>query len=221
MNSLTRIGPTFALLACVALSQGALAQSGDFDTELHAIQQQWAEANYASASDKAREQSLQSLAERADAFAQHFPGRAEALVWQGIVLSTYAGAKGGLGALGLARDARDKLQAALKLDPEVLDGSAYTSLGTLYYKVPGFPLGFGNDAQAGDYLRKALSVNPDGIDQNYFYGEYLYELGDYVKAERYLQKALAAPPRPDRQLADEGRRREINALMERVHRKMG
>ena len=72
------------------------------------------------------------------------------------MLSTWAGAKGGLGALSLAKRARQPLEAALKLDPAALDGSAYTSLGTLYSKVPGFPAGFGDDDKAEQLLKSAL-----------------------------------------------------------------
>ncbi len=39
------------------------------------------------------------------------------------------------------KEARASLEAALKIAPEALDGSAYTSLGSLYYQVPGWPLG--------------------------------------------------------------------------------
>ena len=42
---------------------------------------------------------------------QEYPGRAEPLIWHGIILSSLAGAKGGLGALGLAKEARDQLLA--------------------------------------------------------------------------------------------------------------
>ena len=38
---------------------------------------------------------------------KQYPGRAEPLVWKAIVLSTHAGAKGGLGALSMVREARD------------------------------------------------------------------------------------------------------------------
>jgi tetratricopeptide (TPR) repeat protein len=179
--------------------------------ELSAIQQAWAQASYRTPDAAARKQAFATLATRAAALSKAYPGQAEPLVWEGIVLSTYAGAKGGLGALGLAKQAREKLQAAIKIDPGTLEGSAYTSLGTLYHKVPGFPLGFGDDARAKDLLQHALQLNPAGIDPNYFYGELLFDKGDYAQAVRHLEKALAAPPRPNRQLADEGRRREITA----------
>ena len=169
----------------------------------------------------AKKRLLESLAARTEAFAHKYPGRAEPLVWEGIVLSTYAGAKGGLGALSLAKKSRDCLLEAVKVDPQALDGSAYTSLGALYYKVPGWPVGFGDRDKAAEYLRKALAMNPDGIDPNYFLGELMYEKGDYAQAIQFLQKALAAPPRPDRPLADSGRRGEIEALMGKVRAKQG
>lgn len=198
----------------------AVAAPADFDAELAAIQQDWAVANYkTSGSDQKR--AFEALAQRAAAFSKANPGRAEPLVWEGIVLSTYAGAKGGLGALGLAKQSRARLEAAMKIDPKALDGSAYTSLGTLYFKVPGFPLGFGNHDEARRLLREALAINPEGIDPNYFYGELLFEEGEFAEALRYLEKALAASPRPQRQLADEGRRREIAALMARAKAKLG
>ena len=143
----------------------------------------------------ARRSSPESFEGRAEAFAKAHPERAEPLVWVGIVQSSHAGAKGGLGALGLAKKARASLESALARDPQVLGGSAYTSLGTLYYKVPGFPLGFGNKDKAQELLRKALSVNPDGIDPNYFYAEYLYKQGRYAESMQYLEQATKAAPR--------------------------
>lgn len=94
-----------------------------------------------------------------------------------------------------------------------MGGSAYTSLGSLYYQVPGWPLGFGNDDKAREMLRKGLAVNPDGIDANYFYGHFLLEQGEYADAVPVLEKALAAPARPGRELADQGRRSEIEQAL--------
>ena len=48
-----------------------------------------------------------------------------------------------MGALGLVKRARADFEAAIKLDAGALDGAAYTSLGALYYQVPGWPVGFG------------------------------------------------------------------------------
>ena len=132
-----------------------------FDAELLSIQQAWAKVNYESPAGDARVQAFDALEKRAEAFTHQHPSRAEALIWEGIIESSYAGAKGGLGALGLCKEARGNLEAALKLDPNALDGSAYTSLGTLYYKVPGFPIGFGDDKKAGYAAAAGPQAEPE------------------------------------------------------------
>jgi len=213
------------LLAATSLlvfgaSQAAPASDPAFDAQLLSIQQAWAKVNYDTPAGDAREQAFDALEKRAETFTKQHPGRAEALIWEGIIESSYAGAKGGLGALGLAKEARGNLEAALKIDPGALDGSAYTSLGTLYYKVPGFPLGFGDHDKARKMLRQALELNPNGIDPNYFYGEFLYQEGKYAESLQYLDKAAKAPGRPGRERADQGRRAEIAALTAKVKAKM-
>ena len=216
-----RILITFVASGAAILLASAIEAAPDagFDAELAAVQQAWAIANYENNGDS-RERALKSLEVTASDLAARNPGRAEALIWKGIVESTHADAKGGLGALSLARKARASLEAALELDPTSLEGSAYTSLGTLYYKVPGFPIGFGDRDKAEELLHKALEINPEGIDPNFFYGELQYERGNYAEALHSLDKASRAAPRPGRELADRGRRQEIAALTDKVRGKM-
>ena len=185
----------------------------DMQAELAQIQQRWAQIQYQLPDDD-KEKAFEALAKEAETFVADYPGRAEPLIWQGIVLSTYAGAKGGLGALGLVKEARASLESALKIDPEALDGSAYTSLGSLYYQVPGWPLGFGDDEMARKYLQKSLAINPEGIDANYFFGDFLAEQDEPQRARVYLEKVLAAPARPGREVADDGRRAEARARLD-------
>jgi tetratricopeptide (TPR) repeat protein len=208
-----------AVLAVFAVRASA-ADGAAFDDELLSIQQTWARVNYETPAGDARVQAFEQLEKRAEKFVQQHPGRAEALIWEAIIESSYAGAKGGLGALGLCKEARGNLEAAMKIDPRALDGSAYTSLGTLYYKVPGFPLGFGDADKARKLLQKALELNPRGIDPNYFYAEYLYEQGEYAQAMQHLERAAKASPRPGRELADKGRRAEVAALAAKVQQKL-
>jgi tetratricopeptide (TPR) repeat protein len=213
------------LVCCVTLlaTLTAVAAAPDpaFDAELLSIQQAWAKANYETPAGDARKEAFDVLAKRAEAFTKQHPGRAEALIWEGIIESSYAGAKGGLGALGLAKEARSNLEAALKIDPAALNGSAYTSLGTLYYRVPGFPVGFGDHDKARKLLQEALKINPNGIDPNYFYADFLVKEGEYAAALPYLEKAAKAPARPGREVADKGRRAEIDALMATAKAKAG
>ncbi len=212
------------VFVCASLLAGPLlaATPADpaFDAALLSIQQAWARVNYETPAGDERAKAFEALEKRAENFTHENPARPEALIWEGIIESSYAGAKGGLGALSLCKEARGNLEAALKLDPNALDGSAYTSLGALYYKVPGFPVGFGDDEKAGKLLQKALKLNPNGIDSNYFYAEYLFEEGRYAESLQYLGRAGKAAPRPGREVADKGRRGEIAALTVKVKAKM-
>ncbi len=176
------------------------------------LQQQWEVAKYQT-TEKDREKAFKVLVKEAKSREQQHPDNAEVLVWEAIILSTYAGEKGGLGALSLVKKAKALLEKAEKIDANVLDGSIYTSLGSLYYQVPGWPPGFGDDDKAHDYLKKALALNPEGIDPNYFYGDFMLEEGEYQKAVDAFEKALTAPSRPDRPIADAGRKKEINIAL--------
>lgn len=207
MNTTLRNLPL--MLLSLLISQQGFAIGATAQT----LQKQWAVVKYQTEEDDKREKAMEQLAEKARHAAEAHPQNAEVLVWSAIVISSYAGEKGGLGALSLVEESKALLEKAEALQPDVLNGSVYTSLGSLYYQVPGWPLGFGDDDKAEAYLKKALALNPDGIDANFFWGDYLIEEGRYAEAVKALQKALAAPARPGREIADAGRREEIKAKL--------
>ena len=183
------------------------------------LQHDWAIANYELSGDDQVE-AFEGLIDRADAAATAHPESADVLIWNGIIKSSFAGVKGGLGALSMVKAAKKSLEAAMKVDASALDGSAYTSLGALYYQVPGWPVGFGSDKKAVQLLRKGLEINPDGIDSNYFYADYLLQKKQYEQAEKYLLKAQNAAPRPNRPIADSGRQQEIVAALSTAREKL-
>lgn len=183
------------------------------EDEVKGLQTEWEQIKYQRPAGE-QEKAFETLTKSADAVRAKYAGRAEPQIWYGIIAASYAGARGGLGALSVVKEARKALEEALAIDAKALDGSAYTSLGSLYYQVPGWPIGFGDKDKAHELLQKALALNPDGIDPNYFMGDFLYRKGDYEGARRALEKALKAPPRPERPLADAGRRKEIESLLE-------
>lgn len=201
-----------AVLACAGLASAA---TQPVPADVVRIRDRWAEVNYQLPKAQ-RAAAFEALAAQAAQVRQARPDDAAALIWEGIVLSSWAGEKGGMGALSLVKQAKSDFETALKRDPAALEGSAYTSLGALYYQVPGWPIGFGNDDTARQMLRKGLEINPNGIDANYFYGDFLRDQKDWAGAQAALNKALAAPDRPDRKLADEGRRQEIAAKLAQV-----
>lgn len=207
-----------SLLLALA-SQSSLALSAAGVESLRQIQTRWAEINYQLPVAQ-REAAFATLAGEAEQAVAGEPQAAELHIWHGIVLSTWAGAKGGLGALGLVKQAKAELEQALELDPGALDGSAYTSLASLYYQVPGWPIGFGDHERAAALFRQALALNPQGIDPNYFHGDFLLRQKRYGEARAALERALAAAPRPGRELADAGRRDEARALLAKVKEKL-
>jgi tetratricopeptide (TPR) repeat protein len=179
------------------------------------VRDRWAQINYQVPKNQ-REAAFEDLARQAEKTRQAHAREADALIWEGIVLSSLAGEKGGVGALGLVKRARADFEAAIKINPNALDGAAYTSLGALFYQVPGWPLGFGDDDTARTLLQKGLAVDPNGIDANYFYADFLRDQKDWAGARAAYQKALAAPARPGREVADAGRRHEAEARLKEV-----
>lgn len=209
---------TILLLAtCLSLlSQQARADS--ITDAVAELQHGWAKAYYR-VPEAQKEDAFKTLSAKAHQVSLANPGRVEPIIWEAIILSSDAKFSGGLGALSKAKEARALLLQAEKEKPDALDGSVYTSLGSLYYKVPGWPIGFGDSKKARQYLEKAIKLNPAGIDANFFYGDFLQEQGEYAKAAEYLHKALKAPPRPGREDADEGRRAEVLQLLEKVKKR--
>jgi tetratricopeptide (TPR) repeat protein len=193
----------------------ALAPADAAATAVADLQTRWAQIKYG-LPEKDRPAAFEALGKTADAAVAAHPGDARILIWRGIVLASWGGAKGGLGALSLVRRAKADFEAALAIDPAALAGSAHTSLGSLYYQVPGWPVGFGDHDKAREHLQAGLKLNPDGIDSNYFWGDYLREDGDKTAAIAAFEKALQAAPRAGRESADAGRRAEINAALEQV-----
>ncbi|MGN7438749.1 MAG: tetratricopeptide repeat protein [Alcanivorax sp.] len=186
------------------------------EQDISVLQTEWARIKY-ELSDKERQlNAIHSLEEKAAKITAKYAGNAEPKIWEGIIISTDAGISGGLSALGKVKTAKKLFESALKINPKALDGSAYTSLGSLYYQVPSWPIGFGDDEKAEEYLKKALKMNPNGIDPNYFYGDFLAQDGREKEARVYLERALQAADRPSRPLADAGRRQEIKAALAKL-----
>jgi len=195
-----------------------LVHTGLYAASLAEFQSDWAIANYRLSGEAQIARFEQLDAKMAETMVAT-PKDPNLLIWQGIIKSTFAGKVSGFKALGLVKAARKSLEKAIAIEDHALNGSAYTSLGALYYQVPGWPIAFGSDKKARINLEKALAINPDGIDSNYFYADFLYQNGELAAAKTALVKAMSAPDRPGRDLADTGRREEIKILMAKIEAK--
>ncbi len=216
-NLLLSIIASFWLMAGVSvLADDAL------DPAIVELQHEWAKANYNTPANT-QEAAFKALSAKASEVADTSPNQAEAKIWHAIILSGYAKVISGwakLNALKLVDQSKTLLLESIALNPNALHGSAYTSLGSLYYKVPVWPISFGDKDKAKEYLEKSLEMNPKGIDSNYFYADFLYEQGRYARAVEYYERAIAAPARPGREDADQGRRKEAKEGLLKAKQKL-
>ncbi|QQG36864.1 MAG: hypothetical protein HYS17_03570 [Micavibrio aeruginosavorus] len=197
----------------------AARQDDTLSEQIGALQDEWARIKYQVPEEETQLQAIKALEGKAAQLSSSYPDRAEPKIWEAIILSTDAGIAKGMSALPKVEKAKGLLEQAEKIDSRALDGSAHTSLGSLYYQVPGWPVGFGDDELAEKHLQMALQINPHGIDPNFFYGDFLLQDRRYEEAKAYLEKALLAPDRPGRALADAGRRQEIKAALAKIAEK--
>ncbi|MEY4920965.1 MAG: hypothetical protein RLZZ564_493 [Pseudomonadota bacterium] len=189
------------------------------DEDVFQLKKTWEQLKYKTLLSE-QEKGFESLLAQSEKVTAQYPDKAEPLVWQGIIEGTFAGVRNGirgqLAALSLVKDAKQHFEQAIKIDPNGSDGSAFTSLGSLYYQVPPWPIAYGDNEIAREMLSRGLALNPDGIDANYFYGEFLFKRGQLNKATEVLKKGLLASPREGREVADEGRKKEINDLLKKI-----
>jgi tetratricopeptide (TPR) repeat protein len=212
--------PVAALAAFAAMTRLASADPSPMNGELRSVERNWGRIVFQMQNSDEQEKQLDSLARVAEKIAADYPDRAEPLIWEAIITSSEAKYAGVFSALGLAKRARDLFEKAGRIDYQALDGAVPTSLGALYYIVPGFPLGFGDDDKARQYLEQGVRISPDGLDSNFYYGDFLFHEGKYAKAAAVLKHALSAPVDPDRPIWDAGRRAEIRALLAKVDEKL-
>ena len=189
------------------------------DEDVFQLKKTWEQLKYKTPLSE-QEKGFEALLVQSEKVTAQYPDKAEPLVWQGIIEGTFAGVRNGirgqLAALSLVKDAKQHFEQAIKIDARGSNGSAFTSLGSLYYQVPPWPIAYGDNDLAREMLVKGLEINPDGFDANYFYGEFLFKRGELNKATEALKKGLLASPREGREVADEGRKKEINDLLKKI-----
>lgn len=217
--TIRRFPALFATILLAVAAAPVTAAESSFAAELAALQHEFDRASFQTTEKHARKAAFQALVEHATGLSARYRDHAEAVAWEGIVLSAFAGEVGAMSAMKYAKAARTALLEAERRQPECLEGGVLASLGALYSKVPGGFIGFGDDDLAAEYFAKAIAVDPDNIDSNFFYGEFLIDQGNYAEAVLVLNRALSAPAVAARPVFDNGRRREIKELLETAQRK--
>lgn len=209
-----------ALLMLVLLAAGltsALAAAPPPDAvarEARELQRTWTEIFYLAPRHE-HLQKYQALLPKVRALKAQYPGRAEPLIVEAIVLCTTSAADLGLDTLELLEESRRLLQKAIDIQPSALDGAAFVTLGNLYRRLPGWPVLYGDKELARRTFETGLRLFPNGIDTNYFYGDFLLEAGETEKAKPYLEHASQLAPRPTLKVSDQRLHEEsLRALSE-------
>ena len=192
-----------------------LATALAWEGEVAGLERRWEQITTQQAEGD-RRSALKSLSERAERLVEANPDVAQPLIWYGIIEASHARERSGLGALSSARAARDALERAVEIDPQGGNGSAYVTLGALYDRAPGRPVGFGNSDTAERMFQQALEIRPDGIDVNFYYAAYLAEEGRQAEAREHAQRAVDGSVREGREASDEALREEARALLGRL-----
>ncbi|MDQ6970390.1 MAG: hypothetical protein Q9M16_07770 [Mariprofundus sp.] len=214
---------TISIIAGLIISTLAIitsAQAADTGLELA---QRWDIIKYQTADQDARIAAYEKLITDAKAAAQADSDNPAPKVWAAITLATLGGEVGAMGgALSKVTEAKELLEAALKQHPNLeLETSIHTTLGSLYYQVPGWPIGFGDEDKAVEHLEKALKLDPTSLGANFWMGSYLWEeTSQREEAGRYFIKAIAAPARAGRAMADKGRKADAAELLAAVEKKL-
>jgi tetratricopeptide (TPR) repeat protein len=209
----------FIVAAFGASSWATVSDTPAMDADLLHLSEEWARIKYLETDKNQQLEQIDRLSSRAAGIARQYPGRAEPLLWEGIVTSEEAAMAHLLDRMGYAKAARKLFEQAQAIDPTADNGGVQLSLGVIYYRVPGFPIGFGNDTKGRQYLEKALAMDPNGLDTAYFYGDFLIKEGEFQKAQAVLVHGLAAPVTADRPIWDKGRRGEIEALLAKIDKR--
>ena len=176
-------------------------QASELTNVIAHLESDWASAYYQTDETRQR-QTYPLLLEKAAELTRHYPNAAEPKIWQATIIATNATFQSSFSALSSLESAKILLEQAIAQNPNALDGAAYVTLGTLYYMVPGWPVSFGDNQLAEQMLKASLKINPNGIDANYFYADYLLQQDRSAEAEEYLHKAIQAPLRKQQIFAD-------------------
>lgn len=205
-------------MAVVAGPAGAADALG---TGLARIESGWAEANFGSGEPAGKLAAIDRLLAATAELERAHPGRAEPIVWRGVLMTTRAGIVRGLAGYRLVQAARRELERAEAIAPGAAGGLGLMQLGVLYAQVPGPPIAFGDRRRARDLLLRALAIDPAGLAPNLALGMFYADGKRFAEARPRLEAALRAPVRADQPVADRGRRAEAAALLRTVRARLG
>lgn len=188
------------LVAFTLLFAPALFAS-ELTTSINNLESAWAQVYY-QPNESLQRQTYPKLLSQAEELVKRYPYAAEPKIWLATIVATNAAFESSLTALSTLEKAKALLEQSIEQNPNALEGAAFVTLGTLYYMVPGWPVSFGDNQIAEQMLQTSLKINPNGIDANYFYADYLLQQGRDAEALTFFNRAIQSPVRKNQAFAD-------------------
>lgn len=190
------------LIALLIFSGASFAdEQTDFNTAVAALAQEYGAAKSAKLTSDQQAERFEALRVQAENVSRLYHTRAEPLVWQAWALCEYALAIKGVASLGAYKQARDKLDEALAIDPKVFNGKPWITLARLYHNLPPFPISYGSKRKAREYYGKGLSLDPSDCEGNYHWAVLLADDEHYEAALRHLETAARTQQQKPEELA--------------------
>lgn len=198
------------LIGALSAVFAAHSYAGTVDTYPYEVQ--WSKCQYQTEKEK-QPPCFSALVDALYQLHNQYPNDADIQALWGINIASLAGVSGLSQALKLIDKSKEIIEQALEMDPEALNGAPYVTLGALYYRAPGWPLSFGDDDLAAQFLEKGVKRNPNNSSTLYFYADFLASQGEKDQAIKILQRALDLPINPKYKIGDMGRREDIKVLL--------
>ncbi len=131
----------------------------------------------------------------ADETIKKFPKSPDGWVRKGIFIGTYAITVGVLNVLKYAPEMIKNLQKAYQLNKRYYYAMPCQVLGRVYFKLPPFPLSYGDINKAARYLYEALKIAPSFAHIYVYLAELEAERGNKKLALKFLDKIAQIHPK--------------------------
>ena len=115
--------------------------------------------------------------------------------------------------MGYAKKAKAILEEAYQKDPAALDAGAPTSLGVLYYRVPGLPLRLRRQRQGAPAAGTGRVARAERHGRQLFLCRFPDVQHEYAAAYKVLKHALSLPPQQNRPAVGQELSRRDQELM--------
>jgi predicted Zn-dependent protease len=183
------------------------------------IQEEWdlIKFKHENAPKAVRISEIEKLDKKTDKLLKKYSSSAELWALSGIIKTTKADLYRNWKSFALLQDAKARFEKSIQIDKKAMNAAANSSLAALYYKTPMWPLGFKDYNKAEKLLKDSLTMYPKDVEANYFYADYLIQIGQKEKAKPYFKYAVDYPIRKNRYEADLVRKVKLPEMYSKVY----